>query len=134
MLGVVFAQLVHPPLRVVPHRLRIGVGPAHQRIALAQKAAQATVDKTGLVGSGRSALSCLHSLVDQRVRRVRGIFFAPNQRQHHAQKRIGFRRGRLFGKLLAERFGSPQPAKRVKAQGLHPRAKEGVYTLKRFGQ
>ena len=101
MLGVVFAQAVHPPLGVVPHSLRVGVGLGNQRIAFPQKTPQATVDEAGLVGGGFAAFGRFDSLVDQRVRCVRSIFFTPYQGENHAQQGIGLWRRRPFGQLLA---------------------------------
>ena len=119
MLGVVLADPVDPPLRVVPDRLRVFFGDGDQLVALTQKPAQTTVDKTGLVGGGFAAFCSFDGLINQRMRRVRRLVFAPNQRQNNAQERVCFRRRRASGELLAQGFCAAQPAQGMKPQGLN---------------
>jgi hypothetical protein len=61
---MIFAHPVYPPLRMVPDSLRAFFGARHQLVAFAQKAAQATVDETGLVLCGVAPLGGFNSLVN----------------------------------------------------------------------
>ena len=126
MLGVVLAQALHPPGRMVPARHGVVVGGRHQGVALAQKAAQAAVDKAGLVQRRVAAFGRFNRLVDQRVGGVRRVLFRASQRQRDAQQRIGFGRRRAFGELLAQRFSAAQPAQGVKGQRLNAGAQLGI--------
>jgi hypothetical protein len=119
MRRVVFAHLVYPPLRVVPDGLRIFFGQRHQRVLLAQEAAQAAVDETGLVPRGLAAFGRFNGLIDQGVRRVRRVHLRPAQCQHHTKQRIGFGRRWALGQLLAQGFGAAEPAQCVKAERLN---------------
>ena len=131
VLRVIFANLVYPPLRVVPHCLRALFSQRYQRITLTQKTSQAAVNKAGLVRRGLAALGGLYCLINQGMRGVGGIGFIPYQGQHHTQQGIGLRRRRSFGELLAQRLGTPQPAQRMKTQRLNAGAQRAVNIFKR---
>ena len=116
---LVALQAADPPLRMVPHRHRILPGQRHQRVAFAQKAAQAAVDEAGLRLGGRVPLGRFHRLVDQRERLVRRVPVAPGQRQHHAQQGICRGRWRPRRQLPAQVFGTRQRAPDLEHEGLH---------------
>ena len=131
---VVFAQAVHPPLRVVPDGLRVAVGLGDQRVTLAQKSAQAAVDEAGLMARAFAAFGGFNRLVHQHIRGVGCVFLIPGQRQRHTQQGIGFRRWRAFGQLLAQGFGAAQPTQGVKSKRLHTGAQGGVHLFQCGGE
>jgi len=74
-------------------------------------------------------LGGFYGLIDQRKGGIWGLVFAPGQRQHTAQQRINRRGWRLAGQQTPQRFGSPQIAQHVKAQGLHAWTQIGINFL-----
>ena len=92
----------------------------HQRFALAQKAAQAGIDKTRLALRASLQLGRLHGLVEQSVGRV-GRFFSNQERERGAQERVHHRRWRLGRERIAQGLGTAQVAQDGKAQSLHTR-------------
>ncbi|MPM99607.1 hypothetical protein SDC9_146799 [bioreactor metagenome] len=118
--GMVFPEPGNPPGRVIPDGHWIAVGRAHQGIALAQKAAQAGIDETGLRAC-RAILGGFHGLVDQGEGRIRGLRLIPGQSQRRAQQGtdLGCRCARR--QLLLQRLGTSQIAQHLEQQGLHSR-------------
>ena len=128
---MVFAHPVYPPLRVVPDRLRIFLRQRHQRIALAQEAAQATIDEAGLVPGVFAALGGFNGLVDQRMPGVRRFLLGPDQRKSHTEQGIGIGWRRARRELLTQGLGAAQLPQGVKSQRLHAGPERGVYVLQR---
>ena len=94
MMRILRSEPVNPPARVVPHGHQVTICRSNQRVALAQKAAQAGIQEIG-TGPCCSLLLCgLDSLVHEGKRRIGCVFFSPGQRQCRAQQRLHLRCGR----------------------------------------
>ena len=122
VLRVVALQALDPPQRMVPERLRVGIGLRHQGCALTQEASQAGVDEPGLCLGLTLAARGLHRLADQGVTRVRRLGFIPAQGQGAAQQ--GIHRGRRFavGQQRTQGPCTSQLPHDLKTQGLYARA------------
>ena len=131
VLGVVLAQALHPPGRMVPARHGVVVGGRHQGVALAQKAAQAAVDERGLRARGRVVLGRLHRLVHQGKGFVGRGLWVPAQRQRAAQQGIGGGCGGAGGQLSAQGLGTPGLAQDLEQQGLHAGAQSSIHRRQR---
>ena len=119
--GMVFLQPCNPPCGVVPDGHRVAIRGRDQCIALAQKAAQAAVDKARL-RTRSAALGHLHRLIDQREWWVRRMGLIPGQSQGCVQQGADLGCRRAGYQLLLQCLGAPQIAQDLKQQSLHARA------------
>ena len=130
VLGVILAQPLDPPRRVVEAGHRVVVGGGHQGVALPQKAAQAAVDERRLGPRGGVVLGGFHGLVDQGEGFVRRLVRVPAQRQGRAQQGISSRGWRAGGQLAAQGIGAAQLPQHLEQQGLHPGAQTPIHRRK----
>ena len=131
MLGVVLAQPLHPPGRVVPARQIVPCGGITQRLALAQITAQAGVDKPRLGPRTALGLGRFHRLVDQRVGLVGRTGVRRHQCQRGAQQRIDSSSRLARCQLAAQGLRHAQMAQRLEKQGLHSGPQRGRDRLQR---